>query len=41
MGTVVSRGGHRRTAVNYYEALNEDPVGSNGIPRIFMAAFAR
>jgi hypothetical protein len=39
MGTVVGQGGGRRTAVNYYEALNKHPVGSNGLPRILMAAF--
>ena len=41
MGSVVDQDGGRRTAVNYYEALNEHPVGSNGLPRILMAAFAR
>ena len=41
MGTVVGQGGGRRTVVNYYEALNKHPVGSNGLPRILMAAFAR
>jgi hypothetical protein len=41
MGTVVGQDGDRRTAVNYYEALNKHPVGSNGLPRILMAAFAR
>ena len=41
MGTVVGQGGDRGTAVNYYEALNKHPVGSNRLPRILMAAFAR
>jgi hypothetical protein len=41
MGTVVSQRGGRRTAVDYYEALNKHSVGSNGLPRILMAAFAR
>jgi hypothetical protein len=41
MGTVVGQGGGRRTTVNYYEALKKHPVGSNGLPRILMAAFAR
>jgi hypothetical protein len=41
MGAVVGQGGDGRTAVNYYETLNEHPVRSNGLPRILMAAFAR
>jgi hypothetical protein len=41
MGTVVGQGGGRRTTVNYYEALKKHPVGSNSLPRILMAAFAR
>jgi hypothetical protein len=41
MGTVEGQDGGRRTAVNYYEALNEHSVGSNGLPCILMAAFAR
>jgi hypothetical protein len=41
MGAVVHQSGDRRTSVNYYEALNQHPVGSNRLPRILMAAFAR
>jgi hypothetical protein len=41
MGTVVHQSGDRRTSVNYYEALNQHPVGSNRLPRMLMAAFAR
>jgi len=41
MGTVVGQDGDRRTAVNYYKALNKHPIRSNGLPRILMAAFAR
>jgi hypothetical protein len=40
MGTVVGQDGGRRTTVNYHETLNKHPVGSNGLPRILMAAFA-
>jgi len=40
MGTVVGQDGGRRTAVNYYEALNKHPIVRNSLPRILMAAFA-
>ena len=36
MGAVVGQDGDGRTAVNYYEALNKHPVGSNGLPRILV-----
>jgi hypothetical protein len=41
MGAVVRQGGDRGTAVYDYKALNKHPVGCDGLPRIFVTAFAR